>query len=159
MMTSFEVRPIGVVRSARDEAIDDDWDAVDSRIELDADRFGPAVLDGLADFSHLVVVYLFDRVDESTVHLGSRHPRGRQDWPLVGIFAQRAKARPNRLGVTTCRITSVDGLTVTVSGLDAIDGTPVLDLKPHMEEFGPRGTVRQPAWASELMAGYWTPEP
>ena len=73
----------------------------------------------------------------------------------MGIFAQRAKARPNRLGVTTCRLERVDGLTLCVAGLDAIDGSPVLDIKPHMREFGPRGDVRQPAWATELMADYW----
>jgi tRNA (adenine37-N6)-methyltransferase len=57
--------------------------------------------------------------------------------------------------VTTCELVGVDGLTLRVRGLDAIDGTPVLDVKPYMAEFGPRGTLRQPAWSSELMAGYW----
>jgi tRNA (Thr-GGU) A37 N-methylase len=77
------------------------------------------------------------------------------DWPLVGILAQRAKMRPNRLGVTSCRLVGVEGLTVRVAGLDAIDGTPVLDLKPVMNEFLPRGGITQPAWATELMRGYW----
>lgn len=82
------------------------------------------------------------------------------DWPLVGIFAQRAKGRPNRLGVTTCELLSVDGLSLQVRGLDAIDGTPVLDIKPYVLEFAPRTPVRQPAWISELMRGYWdTPSP
>ena len=86
---------------------------------------------------------------------GARHPRNRRDWPLVGIFAQRGKNRPNRLGLTTCRIVAVDGLSVEVEGLDAIDGTPVLDIKPVMAEFLPRGAIRQPAWSRKLMAGYW----
>ena len=73
----------------------------------------------------------------------------------MGIFAQRAKARPNRIGVTTCALVGVDGLELRVRGLDAVDGTPVLDVKPHVVEFGPRGPVRQPAWMTELMAGYW----
>ena len=109
----------------------------------------------LADFSHVEVVFVFDRVDESKVHLGVRHPRNREDWPKVGIFAQRAKARPNRIGVTTCRLLGVDGTTLTVVGLDAIDGTPVLDLKPHVQEFGARGEVHQPVRITEIMAGYW----
>ena len=72
-----------------------------------------------------------------------------------GVFAQRAKGRPNRIGVTVCEILEVGGLTVKVRGLDAIDGTPVLDLKPLMAGFLPRGGVREPRWARELMAGYW----
>ena len=59
------------------------------------------------------------------------------------------------MGITTCELVDVDGLDVHVRGLDAIDGTPVLDIKPHVREFGPRGEVRQPAWISELMADYW----
>jgi tRNA (adenine37-N6)-methyltransferase len=72
------------------------------------------------------------------------------------VFAQRAKGRPNRIGVSVCELLSVGQLTVAVRGLDAIDGTPVLDLKPYMQEFAPRGEVRQPQWSRELMAGYWT---
>jgi tRNA (Thr-GGU) A37 N-methylase len=72
------------------------------------------------------------------------------------MFAQRAKMRPNRLGVSSCRLLGVEGLDLWVRGLDAIDGTPVLDVKPYMREFEPPASeVRQPAWASELMAQYW----
>jgi len=149
------VRPIGRVSCPRVDAIDDDWGPVESVIELDADQFSSDVTAGLSDFSHIDVVFHFDQVDETKINLGSRHPRGREDWPLVGIFAQRAKARPNRLGVTTCDLASVDGLSITVRGLDAIDGTPVLDIKPHVVEFQARGEVRQPAWMAELMQHYW----
>ena len=151
----FTVREIGTVRSPRTEAIDDDWGEIESTIELDADHFEPDVLAGLEAFSHLEIVFCFDRVDESKINLGSRHPRGNQDWPKVGIFAQRAKARPNRLGITTCELLSVAGRTLTVRGLDAIDGTPVLDIKPYMTEFAPRKATQQPAWSSELMQKYW----
>ncbi len=155
MADTYTMSAIGTVGSPRAEAIDDDWGDVVSTITLDGDRFTDAVVAGLDDFSHIEVVFVFDRVDEAKVNLGSRHPRNRDDWPLVGIFAQRAKARPNRLGVTTCELVSVDGLVVTVRGLDAIDGTPVLDIKPHVIEFGPRTPVRQPAWIGELMTDYW----
>jgi tRNA-Thr(GGU) m(6)t(6)A37 methyltransferase TsaA len=155
-VTSYAVEPIGWVRSSRNEAIDDDWDAVTSSITLDPDRFGADSLAGLDEFSHVEVVYVFDRVGEDEVQAGARHPRGNPDWPQVGIFAQRAKMRPNRLGVTVGRLLDVDGLTVRVQGLDAIDGTPVLDLKPVMAEFLPRGAVHQPAWSHELMATYWS---
>jgi tRNA-Thr(GGU) m(6)t(6)A37 methyltransferase TsaA len=148
------MEPIGVVEGGRVEPIDDHWASVEANIVLD-DRFAPEALDGLDAFSHVDVVFIFHLVDAAEVHAGARHPRGRTDWPKVGIFAQRAKARPNRIGVTTCELLGVDGRRVRVRGLDAIDKTPVVDLKPHMVEFGPRGPVREPAWAIELMHDYW----
>jgi tRNA-Thr(GGU) m(6)t(6)A37 methyltransferase TsaA len=154
-MDSIEMKPVGVVRGGRTEAIDDDWGGSEAAIALDPDRFSPDVMAGLEAFSHVDVVYVFHLVGPDDVNLGARHPRGRADWPRVGIFAQRAKARPNRIGVTTCDLISVDGLELRVRGLDAIEGTPVLDVKPYMEEFGPRGEVREPDWARELMANYW----
>ena len=90
------------------------------------------------------VVFLFDRVDPDAVCVHSRHPRGNPDWPEVGILAQRAKDRPNRIGLCTCELVAVEGASIVVRGLDAIDGTPVLDVKPYLEEFAPRGDVRQP---------------
>lgn len=151
---SYSVEPVGFVRGGRDQPVDDDWGASRARIEL-VPRFAPEALAGLADFSHLEVIFLFDRVGEAEIEYGARHPRGRADWPLVGIFAQRGKNRPNRLGLCTCRIVRIDGRNVEVEGLDAIDGTPVLDLKPAMREFLPRGALAQPDWASELMKDYW----
>ena len=154
-MSTFTLTSIGVIKSSRAEAIDDDWDSVKSTITIDGEQFSADVLAGLDAFSHVEVVYLFDQVDPTKVQVGARHPRGNAKWPMIGIFAQRAKARPNRIGVTVCRLLAVDGLSLAVHGLDAIDGTPVLDLKPYMSEFGPRGDVRQPAWSRDLMAGYW----
>jgi tRNA (Thr-GGU) A37 N-methylase len=94
-------------------------------------------------------------VPESTVERGARHPRGNKDWPLAGIFAQRGKNRPNRLGVSIAELVRREERTLILRGLDAIDGTPVLDIKPVMEEFLPRGKVRQPEWSHELMRHYW----
>ena len=96
------------------------------------------------------------RADPGKINTGARHPRGNTAWPKVGIFAQRGKDRPNRIGVTVCKILSVDGLSLRVRGLDAIDGTPVLDIKPVMKGFLPRGEIREPDWARKLMADYWT---
>lgn len=95
-------------------------------------------------------------VPPDAVETGARHPRGNQDWPRTGIFAQRGKNRPNRLGVSRCELTGVEGTEIRVRGLDAVDGTPVLDIKPYLREFGPRGEVRQPAWATELMSEYYS---
>jgi tRNA-Thr(GGU) m(6)t(6)A37 methyltransferase TsaA len=151
------LRPIGVVRGGRVEPEDDGWDAEVCTIELDAERFTAEVVAGLADFSHVEVVFQFHLVDEAAVVTTARHPREREDWPKVGIFAQRGRVRPNRLGVSVAALERVDGTDVVVRGLDAVDGTPVLDLKPVLREFLPRGQVRQPAWSTELMAGYWGP--
>lgn len=151
----MEMQAIGQVSSPRTEPLDDDWDSITSTITLDGSRFTEDAVRGLDAFSHVEVVYVFDRVDPQNVQTAARHPRGNEDWPKVGIFAQRAKGRPNRIGVTVCRLLGVDGLTLSVRSLDAIDGTPVIDVKPYMVEFAPRGEVRQPAWSSELMAEYW----
>ena len=150
----FELDPVARVVGGRDEVRDDDWGAERAVLLLD-ERFSPDALLGLSEFSHLEIVYLFDRVDPARVETGARHPRGNTAWPCVGIFAQRAKDRPNRIGVSRCRLLGVDGREVSVTGLDAVDGTPVLDIKPYMNEFAPQEPAHQPAWATELMAGYW----
>jgi tRNA (adenine37-N6)-methyltransferase len=155
---AVEVVPIGWVRAPRTEARDDFWGAVTSTIEIDA-RFRPEALAGLAEFSHLEVVYHFHGVSPDRIETGARHPRNRADWPLVGIFAQRGKMRPNRLGVSRCNLVRVEGRILTVQRLDAIDGTPVLDIKPYMVEFGPIGPVSQPRWATELMKSYYDDDP
>jgi tRNA-Thr(GGU) m(6)t(6)A37 methyltransferase TsaA len=147
--------PVAAVVGGRHEPIDDDWGNVLATIRFDHEQFGPDALMGLERFSHLEVVYLFHLVDAADIERGARRPRGNPDWPRVGIFAQRAKDRPNRIGVSRCRLAGVDGLDVRVEGLDAVDGTPVLDVKPHMAQFDARGAVHQPSWAADLMAGYW----
>ncbi len=153
--SSFEVRPVGWVHSTREAAIDDDWDGIAARIDLDPGMLDHSATEGLDGFSHVEVVFLFDQVDEAGVCRGARHPRGRVEWPAVGILAQRARDRPNRIGTTVCRLLTAGPASIEVEGLDAIDGTPVLDVKPFFIEFGPRGPLRQPSWASELMSGYW----
>ena len=147
--------PIGIVHSPRRDLDDDGWGSVHSTIELD-ESFGAEALDGIEEYSHAEVVFYFDRVPDSSVVRGARHPRGNTAWPRVGIFAQRAKDRPNRVGSTIVEIAGRRGRVLEVVGLDAVDGTPVLDIKPVMREFLPRTPVRQPDWATELMKSYWT---
>lgn len=157
-MTSDEritLHPIGYVEGGRQEPIDDDWDTVEASIVLDGEQLGADATAGLEEFSHLDVVFAFHLVPDEEIERGARHPRGRTDWPKVGILAQRGKGRPNRIGVSTCTLVRVDGLVLHVRGLDAIDGTPVLDVKAHFAEMGPRGMVRQPDWSREIMRGYW----
>lgn len=150
----FTLEPVAYVRGGRDRPDDDDWGESRARLEL-TPAFTAEALTGLDAFSHAEVVYLFDRVTDDQITRDARRPRGNPDWPRVGIFAQRGKNRPNRLGVSVCRVVRVDGTALEVEGLDAIDGTPVLDIKPVLTGFLPRGEVIEPAWAREIMAAYW----
>ncbi|WP_084126459.1 SAM-dependent methyltransferase [Demequina sp. NBRC 110054] len=152
---SIEMVAIGRVTSTRTAPGGDDWDSESSSIALDPQQVGPEALAGLEEFSHVEVLFHLDRVPVERIEREARRPRGNPEWPRVGILAQRGKNRPNRIGATIARVVAVEGLTLTVAGLDAIDGTPVLDVKPYMAEFGPRGEVRQPAWATALMRSYW----
>jgi tRNA (Thr-GGU) A37 N-methylase len=151
----LNMEPIGHVVGGRTEPIDDAWGDVESTIVLESALLEDDATSCLDEFSHLEVVYLFHLVDDAEVTHGARRPRGNPEWPAVGILAQRAKGRPNRIGVSRCELVDADGFKLRVRGLDAIDGTPVLDIKPFMVEFAPRGPVYQPAWASELMRHYW----
>ncbi|MFN4226354.1 MAG: SAM-dependent methyltransferase [Hyphomonas sp.] len=150
----ISIQPVAYVRGGRAVAEDDQWDRERARIVL-ADHLPDEALMGLEAFSHAEVLFHFHLVPDNKVETGARHPRGNPDWPRVGIFAQRGKNRPNRIGVSVCRILSVKGREIEVQGLDAIDATPVLDIKPVMHEFLPRGDIRQPDWAGELMKDYW----
>jgi len=149
------VQSIGVVETIRPHAEDDFWGGEEACITL-ADEFTPEALQGLAEFSHVEVLFLFHEVEPSKIVSGARHPRHNHSWPSVGIFAQRGKNRPNRIGSTICRVIGVDGKKLFVSELDAINGTPVLDINPVMAEFLPRQEVRQPMWSHELMREYWS---
>lgn len=155
MAEQFEVEAIARVSNSRTEPIDDNWDSVPTKVELDTERFGADALMGLESFSYVQIVFLFDQVDPEIVVEGARHPRGQETWPKVGIFAQRGKNRPNRIGTTICRVVAVEGTRLYVVGLDAIDGTPVLDIKPVMSGFLPRGDITEPRWAKDIMANYW----
>lgn len=148
------VAPVAWVVGGRLAPEDDEWAREVAHLHLDASIPSDA-LAGLEAFSHIEVIFHFHRVSPSAITFGARHPRERQDWPAVGIFAQRGRVRPNRLGVSVCRLLAVADRVLTVQGLDAIDGTPILDIKPVVREFLPRGEVTQPAWMTELMAQYW----
>ncbi len=156
-MAAITLDPIGRVHSPRIEAKDDFWGDVISVIELDSRCFTPESVLGLADLSHILVIYHLDRVPDDSVVSAASHPRDNPDWPRVGIFAQRKKHRPNKLGVSICELLQVDGLQLKVKALDAIEGTPVLDIKPYVREFEPDpAQVRQPQWMTELMRDYFS---
>lgn len=152
---AITLKPLAYVRGGRAEMLDDNWGEVRAVIEIDGDQFTPDTTAGLATFSHLLVVYHFHQADPAKITTAARHPRNNPAWPKIGIFAQRAKNRPNHLGVSACRLLKVDGLQLHVQGLDAIADTPVLDIKPYMRGFEPCGTITEPDWTREIMANYW----
>jgi tRNA-Thr(GGU) m(6)t(6)A37 methyltransferase TsaA len=153
---TLSVTPIGTVRTARTTPEDDHWGPVTSVIELDDTQLSADAVAGLDEFSHLEVVYSFHLCDPAKTTRGARHPRGNADLPRVGVLAQRVKDRPNHLGVSRCELLKVEGLHLHVQGLDAIDGTPVLDIKPYLTEMNPPAAeIREPAWVHEVMKSYW----
>jgi len=150
----FEIEAIAYVHAERRQPEDDFWGGTTATITL-ADGVDAVALDGIASFSHAEILYVFDRVTAEKIVRDARHPRNNPDWPKVGIFAQRGKNRPNRIGSSIVRVVRRDGRSLVVAELDAIDGTPVIDIKPVMREFLPRGEVTQPEWSRELMREYW----
>ena len=147
------VRPIGVVSGGRGQIFEDHWGTVVSRLILDPVAVDPDATLGLDEFSHIEVVFHFHK--ESRIRRGAAHPRGNPAWPLAGVLAGHSPVRPNHLGVSRCALLAVVGLELTVRGLDAVDGTPVLDIKPYATGFEPKTSVREPAWMRELMADYY----
>jgi tRNA-Thr(GGU) m(6)t(6)A37 methyltransferase TsaA len=146
--------PIGVVHNDVNKMSTGNWADAESRIELDPE-LAPG-LQGLADFSHVVVVFHLDRIppfDKAKQLL--RQPRGMEHLAPVGVFAQRTKFRPNPIGVTPARLVSIKGNVLTVAGLDAMDGTPVLDIKPFIPEFDSVENSKQADWVPAMLKGYF----
>ena len=155
MPESFSVEPLAYVVGGRTEPTDDYWGGVRSIIRIDSTRFGPDAVAGLEDFSHLEIVFRFHLTDSTDLNLGARRARDNPEWPAVGIFGHRNMRRLNWLGVSRCRLIKVDGLDLHVEELDAVDGTPVLDIKPWFQEFGTRGEIKQAAWSQEMLVEYF----
>ncbi len=151
---NIQLTPIAIVHNSRIEVEDDNWGNIVSVIELN-ESMPEDALAGIEGFSHAEVFYYFHLVPDLKIETGARHPRNNMDWPKVGILSQRGKNRPNKLGATIVKILKRDGRQLHVQGLDAINGTPILDIKPVMHEFLPREEVHQPEWATELMKQYW----
>src|SRR5262245_5655788 len=130
-MSAMEMTAIGFVRSGRKSVQDDFWGGTEARIEL-SEAVGAEALEGMEEFAHAEILYYLDQVDPVRIVTGARHPRNNPEWPKIGILAQRGKNRPNRIGSTIVRIVRREGATLVVAELDAVDGTPVLDIKPVM---------------------------
>ncbi len=153
-MATFTVTPIGTVKCAVTEMSQGGWARIDSEIHL-----APEYVRGLQElesFSHILVLFYLDRAqgfDPAKQLL--RRPRGMEDMHEVGVFAQRTKYRPNPIGVTAVKLLGIQGNVLRVRGLDALDGTPVLDIKPYLPPFDRVDDVKLPPWVGHVMEGYF----
>lgn len=155
---TITVEPVAHVVGGRTDPTDDYWGGTQAIIRIDNSRFDERSTLGLEAFSHLEVVFSFHLTDQTDLNLGARRPRDNPDWPEVGTFGHRNMRRLNWLGVSRCRLLKVDGLDLHVEDLDAVDGTPIIDIKPWFKEFGPQGELRQPAWVTEMLGDYFAPD-
>ena len=147
------LQPVATTQNSRKEAIDDNWGEVITEIILEP-HIPEEALDGIESFSHLEILFYFDKVDDSKIVYSGR-PRGNPDYPKMGIFCQRKKDRPNKIGLCIATLQAHNGRSIIVKGLDAIDGTPILDIKPVFKEFLPVKEILQPEWVADLMKNYW----
>lgn len=150
----IKLRPIAYVQNERKEAIDDNWEPIISIIELTED-IPETTLEGMEGFSHFEIIFYMNQVKDEKAVPQYRHPRNNPDLPKLGTFAQRNKSRPNKLGLTTVEFIKREGNRIWVKYLDAIHGTPILDIKPVMKAFEPKSPVRQAAWVDQIMDKYW----
>lgn len=150
----IELSPIGFVKNNRIEIEDDNWSEIISEIVLGDDIITESLI-GIEEFSHLQIIFYMDKVKDEKAEAKFRHPRNNTNLPKLGTFAQRNKSRPNKLGLTTVALIERIGRKIIVKNLDAINGTPVLDIKPVMKEFQPQQEIRQPKWTREIMKNYW----
>lgn len=147
------LQPIGHVRSVRSEPVDEGWGTVTSDVVID-EVYRDGLL-GLEQFSHAVIVFWMNGAHYEQARHIRRRPQGREDMPMMGIFAQRAKDRPNPIGVTTVEVLEVQADRIRVRGLDAIDATPVLDVKPYFRCFDAGNETKEPEWVDQLMGTYF----
>jgi tRNA (adenine37-N6)-methyltransferase len=150
----YSIRPIAYIRNDRSEVLDDNWDEVLSTVELAQDVPSES-LRGLEEFSHVELVFFADWAEDVPPGPWHRRPRANPEWPDVGVFAQRNKDRPNRLLLSTVEIDELAERSFTVRGLDGIDGTPVLDIKPVFRWSVPKGELRVASWSEELGEHYF----
>lgn len=151
----YTIEPIAFVKNERNKIEDDYWGNVISEIIL-SDKLSEDSLKGIEEFSHVEIIFYFHLADPAAISISASHPRDNKKLPKTGIFAQRKKARPNMLGSTIVKLIKAEKNILTVSGLDAINETPVIDIKPVMREFLPEGNVTQPEWTKEIFKNYWS---
>lgn len=143
---SIKLKPLGKAQNSVDKPALPGWKDIVTEIVIDK-RYTKG-LDGIENYSHVIVVYWMDKEEEC--HL-LHHPQGRQDVPYVGIFACRCPQRPNRIAISTVKLLSRDGNTLKVKGLDIVNGTPIIDIKPYTPQYDRVEKAKVPAWVKRLV--------
>jgi len=143
----MNLTPIGFVKNNVTEPKRGDWEAVTSEIIINEDlKQGLSRID---EFSHLIVIYWMHKLPPSQRSVIEVHPKGNQNLPLVGVFASRSPARPNPIGITTVKLLERRDNVLKVTGLDAIDQTPVLDIKPYIPDHDSASEIKTPDWLTK----------
>lgn len=146
MAKGITVTPIGYAKNKVKRPQQGGWKNVISTIELD--RKYMKGLKGIKDYSHLLIIFHMNLAK----HYELTHvPQGKVGVvPEVGVFACRCPARPNPIGITTAKLLSVSANKIKVKGLDVLDGTPIVDIKPYTPNYDSVKNARVPAWVSKL---------
>lgn len=139
---------IGRVTNGIEYPSDAKWETITSEV-LIAPQFVEA-LDGMDGFSHILIIFYLHKVDEDRRSLLKVHPENKEELPLVGVFATRSPVRPNPIGVTVVKLLERQQNVLKVLGLDAYDGTPVLDIKPYLRRGDLIGEATMPDWLLRL---------
>jgi len=140
------LKAIGTVRGEPKQAARRDFAESVSEIVIDSSL--TEALDGLDEFSHIVVLYWMHRAASGKVPL-KIHPMRRMELPLTGLFATRTPNRPNPIGKATVKLLQRQGNILRVEGLDAIDGTPVIDIKPYIPGYDSAANTTVPQWITK----------
>jgi tRNA (adenine37-N6)-methyltransferase len=166
-MTEFTIRPVGFVRSNIQHIPFLDGESTDPSVkwqervrqakrdrgsisELVIEESLNGILDGIQDYSHLLVIFWAHRIPDEKRKIIKGHPMGREDFPIVGIFSTRSPVRPNPILVTVVRLLERKGNILKVAGLEAVDGSPVLDIKPYISDRNDADEVKMPDWMSDI---------
>ncbi|MBM3142752.1 MAG: tRNA (N6-threonylcarbamoyladenosine(37)-N6)-methyltransferase TrmO [Chloroflexi bacterium] len=143
----INLTPIGFVKNSIKEPKREDWQTVTSEIIIKEDL--KEALSRIDEFSHIIVIYWMHKVPPSQRSVIKVHPKANPDLPLVGVFASRSPARPNPIGITTVKLLERRDNVLKVIGLDAIDGTPVLDVKPYIPGNNSSTGAKTPGWLTK----------
>lgn len=141
----IKLKPLGIAKNKIGKPMLPGWKDVVSEIVIDK-RYSKG-LDGIEDYSYVIIVYWMDQ--EKECHL-KHHPQGRKDIPYIGIFACRCPQRPNRIAISTVELMGRKGNVLKVCGLDIVNGTPILDIKPYTPQYDEVKQAKVPNWVSKL---------
>jgi len=144
-MEEITLKPIGFAKNGETEPRFGSFAGEISEIVVD-EEFTEA-LNGIDSYSHVLIVYWMDKVEERVI---THRPQGNPDVPVVGILACRCPQRPNPIAVSTVRLIGHEGNKIKVEGLDILDGTPVIDIKPYWPQYDKVKDGRIPDWVYRL---------